>query len=408
MKKLHYGWVMVFSAMGILAVNSQPFYSFGLFLKAITEEQRWERGALALSLSIMMLVANPLSVLAGRMSDKYGPRFLVTISGISSGTGFLLLSQVTALWQVYLIFGGLVAIGSATCGVPVTSTIPRWFTKRRGMALGFIYAGMTIGGIIGPLLTGWIIRQFNWRWAMGAFGAMSLLVIVPLAQTLKRTPQDAGLTPYGEEPRKQITTMETVTGFTLKQAVKTARFWLFAGILTCQFFIGQTIITHIAPHITDLGLSEAIAAGVLSIYALTSMAGTFLSGIITERIGTRRTLLASFSLLLLMLVWLLFIQEVWMFYVLVIFYGLAFGILIPLQTAAPGEFFGLKSLGTISSTMWLLGAVGGATGPPLAGAIFDARGGYLYAFIISIGIAIIAIVLSSLLPRVNRRKGIAI
>jgi MFS family permease len=403
-KRLHYGWVMVFGAMGILAVNSQPFYSFGIFLKAITEEQKWERGAVSLALSIMMLVANPLSVLAGRLSDKYGPRFLVTLSGIASGIGFVLLSQAGALWQVYIIFGGLIAIGGATCGVPVTSTIPRWFTKRRGMALGLIYAGMTMGGIFGPLLTQWIIERYNWRWAMGTFGIMSLVVIVPLAQTLKREPQDVGLLPYGENHNARVTPTLDTTGFTLKQAVRTTRFWLFAGILACQFFIGQVIISQIAPHVTDLGISEAIAASMLSVYAVMSMAGTFLSGIISERIGIRSTLLASFGLIILNLVWLLVAREGWMFYGIVIIYGLAFGLLIPLQTAAPGEFFGMKSLGTISSTMWLLGAVGGATGPPLAGAIFDARGSYFYAFILCAGIALAALVLSLLLHRSPLRK----
>jgi len=398
-QRLHPGWVMVFSAMGILAVNSQPYYSFGIFLKTMTGELGWERGAMSLAISITMLVSNPLSILTGRLSDKYGPRIMVTASGFVYSLGYLLMSYVQALWQVYLIFGVLIAVGGALCSVPLTSTIPRWFTKRRSVALGLTYAGMTVGGIIGPFLTQWIIDIQDWRWAYRVFAIMTLVVFVPLSQLLKRSPGDSGMKPYGETGETESIATESAQGFSYRQALRTRWFWLFGGILLCQFFVGQTLVGHIAPHITDLGISATMAAGVLSIYAATSLVGTNLSGIMIERLGLKRMIVVSFSLVLLLMVWLIFSRTEWMFYFFAVFYGLTFGLLIPLQTVVPGELFGLKSLGSISATLMFIGAIGGAIGSPLAGAIFDTRGSYFVAFLICTGINVVAIILSIVLLR---------
>jgi len=398
MKRLHYGWVMVFSAMAIFAVNSQPFYSFGIFLRTMTGELKWERGAMSLALSITMLVSNPLSILTGRLSDKYGPRVLVTASGVAYGAAYLLMSQIHTLWQLYLIWGILISAGGALCSVPLTSTIPRWFAKRRSMALGLTYAGMTFGGIVGPFLTQWIINRYDWRWAYAVFAGMTLIVYLPLAQLLKKSPHDSGLKPYGET-EEGTATMEAAQGFSYRQALRSRWFWLFGGILVCQFFIGQTLVSHIAPHVIDLGFSATTGASLLSIYAATSLIGTNLSGILIERIGLRRMVLASFILIVLMLVWLLFSRAEWMFYAFAVIYGTLFGLLIPLQTVAPSEFFGLKSLGSISATMMFIGAIGGAIGSPLAGAIYDSRGNYQLAFLICIGLGVAAVVLSVFLLR---------
>jgi len=115
--------------------------------------------------------------------------------------------------------------------------------------------------------------------------------------------------------------------------------------------------------------------------------------------GMRRMILLSFSLVLSMLVWLFFIRTEWMFYAFVVVYGTLLGLVIPLQTAAPAQFFGLKSLGTISATLMLIGAVGAAIGPPLAGTLFDRQGNYQVAFLICIGLGAIAVILSALLLR---------
>ncbi len=117
-KRLYYGWVMVALAVIGLAICALPTYIFGVFMKPLTTEFRWERGALSLALSLMAIVSGLLSIVAGRVSDKYGPRFVVTANGILTAMGFCLMSRVDSLWQVYLIWGLLLGVGGSGIYLP--------------------------------------------------------------------------------------------------------------------------------------------------------------------------------------------------------------------------------------------------------------------------------------------------
>ena len=126
LKNLHYGWVMVIVAACILAAYAPVIYTFGIFLKPLTMEFDWDRGALSGAYSLKILITGLLAILAGRISDRYGPRLLVTISGLLIGVGFLLMSQVSSLWQVYLIWGVIFGVTGSCCFVPIPSAYCHW------------------------------------------------------------------------------------------------------------------------------------------------------------------------------------------------------------------------------------------------------------------------------------------
>ncbi len=405
MKHLHYGWVMVFSAVGILATHALTFYSFGIFLRPITEQFHWNRGALSAAISIGMLISGPFSILAGRLSDRYGPRLLVTASGIITGVALIFMSQISALWHVYLIYGIAVAIGGGGCVVPLTSTIPRWFKQRRGVALGLTWTGIGLGGVIAPMLSQWLISDYDWPTAYIVLGLITLVVVTPLAQTLKRSPQQMGLQPYGEMSIRQDEEEPAATeSLSIKQVIRTGRFWIFGLVMFCFIFIIQIMMAHIAPHAVDVGISSALAASIVSIWAATSLIGRNLAGFISDRIGPTPSIILHLTLMVVALAWLLFAREVWTFYVFAVVYGIAYGGVVPLQTLLTGELFGLRFLGTVMASLMVVGSVGGALGAPLAGTIFDMTGSYQLAFIICLIMAILAIILSVLLLRQQRRR----
>ena len=141
LKNLHYGWVMVIMAACIMAIHALPIYTFGVFLVPLTTKFNWERGALSGAYSVYMLLGGFLALLSGRLSDKYGPRILVTLNGLLTGIGFLLLTQINSLWQVYLIWGLFMGVAGSCCFIPLLSAIPKWFTKKRGLAKGLTVTG---------------------------------------------------------------------------------------------------------------------------------------------------------------------------------------------------------------------------------------------------------------------------
>ena len=409
MKHVHYGWVIVVISIGILVTQGLAFYSFGVFLKPITEDLVWDRGALSAALSITILVSGGLGIVAGRLSDKYGPRALVTIGGVLTGIAFLLTYLISSLWHVYLIWGIFMGIGASCCLIPIMSIIPRWFIKRRGIAVGITMAGFGLGGIVSPLLAQWLISAYGWRLSFIILGLIALIIIIPLAQFMKHSPQRAGLKPYGEigsveDKQSQSSAME---GLSFSQAIRTSRFWIFGLLQAGSFFCLGTIMVHIVPHAADIGIPEIIAASILSIAAGISIIGRLCIGFISDRIGGRLALTACLVQITLALIWLLFAKEIWMFYVFAVVFGLAYGGIIVLITVVTAELFGLESLGVILGGLTLLGTIGEAAGAPSSGSIFDITGSYWWAFLICIVVCTLAVIFSLVLLRYKGKTGMA-
>jgi len=225
LKQIHYSWVMTILGISALASFAIIIYTFGIFLVPITTEFGWERGELSAAFSITTLVGGCLGILAGRISDKYGPRPLVTVGGLTAGTGYFLMLKISSLWQVYLIWGILMGIAWACFTIPVTSTIPRWFIKRRGMAQGLTMTGMGLGGLIWPPFAQWLISSFGWQQAYITLGLIILIIAIPLAQFMKHSPQRIGLRPYREdETTDKESLAKMAEGLSLKQTIKTGRF----------------------------------------------------------------------------------------------------------------------------------------------------------------------------------------
>lgn len=407
MKRLHYSWIMVGISIGVLIIIGIQFYSFGVFIKPMTADLNWDRGILSVGYSIMVLVAGPFGLVVGRLSDKYGPRPLVTIGGLFTGAGFLLTSLISSLWQLYLIWGILIGIGSVLCLLPVMAIVPRWFTKKRGIAMGFVMAGMGIGGVISPLLTQWLISARDWRYAFIILGLITIIIIIPIAQFMRHSPQRIGLKPYGEDEiiEDKQSPSSAVEGLSLSHAVRTSRFWLWGLIQAGLFFCIGAIGVHIIPHATDLGIPEIMAASILSISAGVGIFGRLFIGYVSDRVGSRLTLSVCLSLATLGLIWLLFAQEIWMFYLYAVIQGLSFASVVTLLPILTAELFGVKSLGVTMGALIFVGIIGEAIGPTLTGFIFDITGSYRLAFLITVGVIAAAVILSLVLLRQKGKTG---
>jgi MFS family permease len=188
---------------------------------------------------------------------------------------------------------------------------------------------------------------------------------------------------------------------TFRQATRSPQFWLVGFMLFCLVFIGQIMVNHLSPHSQDIGISPTVAASFVSMYAATSLIGRNLCGVFSDRFGSRKTMLIGFVMVTMGMVWLVFATQVWMLYLFSLWYGISFGIVVPLQSLMPGELFGLKSLGIITAALMLMGNIGGAVSSPLAGAIFDATGKYDIAFYSCTGAALLGMILAWFLLRGN-------
>jgi MFS family permease len=298
-------------------------------------------------------------------------------------------------------------IGSSFCLVPILSTIPRWFIKSRGIAVGITLAGLGLGGIITPLLAQWLISSYSWRYAFIILGLTNLIIVIPLAQFMRHSPQRVGLKPYGgneiiEDKQHLSSTME---GISFSQAIRTSRFWLLGLIRTGLYFCLGTYVIHIVPHADDIGIPTIIAASILSIAAGVSIMGRLTTGFISDKVGSRLALTACLVVMTLALIWLLFAKEIWMFYAFAVIFGITYGGIIAVFPVVTAELSGLESLGVILGATIFLGTIGEAVGALVGGSIFDITGSYWLAFLICVVICALAVMLSLVLQKYKGKTG---
>lgn len=398
---------MVIIGASLMLVQALRMFSFGIFLKPITTEFGWGRGDLSNAYAIAMFVSGFLAILSGRICDKYGPRLLVTFAGLCVAAGFVLMSRVNTIWQVQLVWGLFMGAGGSLFFIPITSTIARWFAKSRGLAIALTASGFSLGGVVTPPLCQYLIDAYGWRNAYLVMSVMAVIITVPLAQFLKHSPERAGCTAYGAEPNASSASKASAAkaDLTLKQAVRTGRFWLLGFLEFCFFASLQVVLVHITPYALDNGIPALTAASIVSFISVFSTIGRVATGFLADRLGGRLILVASLVTATAALIWLFFTGQVWMFYVFAVVFGLAYGGMVPLTTIVPVDLFGLASFGIIIAGLNLVSTTGEAMGAPVAGFIFDATGSYRIAFIICIAIDTIATILAVAIWREGREKG---
>ena len=393
MTAFFYGYIVVLAAFFVIMLMFGTFYSFGVFFKPLATEFGWSRAITSSAFSAKMLMGGIFSIVMGRLNDRLGPRLVLTIGGLLLGLGYLLMSQISTLWQLYLFYGILVGIGMSTGYVPLISTVARWFAKRRGMMTGIVVSGVGAGTLVVPPIANWLILNHGWRTSYTVLGIVSLVVIIVAAQFLRRDPSQMGLVPYGENEVSKEGLGLAAKGLALKEAIRTRQFWMFTAIMAFFAYSIQAVMVHIAPQATELGASPTTAASVLAIIGGGSIIGRIMLGGTGDRIGNRLTAILCFILYSAALFWLTATTGVWTLYIFAIIFSLGYGGFVALQSPMVAELFGLGSHGVIMGSVAFGSTIGGAVGPVLSGYLFDVTGSYSQAFLLCATLAVIGLIL---------------
>jgi len=400
--RFFYGYIVVGSALFTMMVMYGAYNSFGVFFEPVLTEFGWPRAMTSGGFSLSWIVHGLLGVIMGRLTDRFGPRVVLTICGFLLGLGYLLVSQISAVWQLYLFYGVIIGAGMGGSWVPIVSTVARWFVKRRGMMTGIVLTGVSIGTLIAPPVASRLISAYDWRISYIIAGSVVLVVIVIVAQLLRRDPTQVGQRPYGEnEVEKQEYKLETHS-LSLREAVHTKQFWLTSGMFFCIGFCAYTMMTHIVLHAIDLGISSITAANILATIGGLSIVGRVVFGSTADRIGNKQAFIIGFILMSASLLWMVPAKEVWGLYLSAVIFGFAFGCATS-ESPLVAELFGLSSHGLILGVINLVGfTFGAAIGPFIAGYIFDMTNTYQVAFIVCAATGIAGLILTILLKPIKK------
>jgi len=372
------------------------YNSYGIFFTPLVDEFGWNRAVTSGAFSLSMFIYGILGIVVGALNDRFGPRVVLTSCGIILGLGYLLMSQVSSLWHLYLLWGIIIGTGMSGVWVPLLSTVAKWFDKRRTLMSGIVIAGVGIGGLIGPPVISRLIAAYDWSLSYIILGVATLLFILLATWFLRRGPgQIPNVTGKSEE---KLPADKSVTeSFPLKEAVKTPQFWMVLGMFFCMGYGSFSIGIHIVPHAIDLNIPIVSAANILAVRGAMSIIGNNILGALADRTGNKQIFIIGFIMMAATLFWLSIAHAGWMLYLFIIIFGFATGGMGASESPLTAWLFGMGSHGLIYGVVHVGFTVGAAAGPYITGFIFDLTGSYQPAFLTCAVLSVIGLILSAIL-----------
>jgi MFS family permease len=241
-----------------------------------------------------------------------------------------------------------------------------------------------LGTVVLAPLSAWLIHSYHWRTAYLVTGIIAWCTILPAALLLKKDPSEVGASIDGLPVSEtiQLTNTNAAGGFSLQTAVQSRNFWLFFLVWFSYSFCLHLVMSHVVPRAEDTGITPIRAAVVLSVLQAVAIPSRLVGGFVADMVD-KRTIAATFALIMaIAMLWLAAAENMWMFYVFAVTYGLAYGGVDPPVTALMADVFGLSKMGEIMGVLMISWGLGSATGPYIGGLIFDHTGGYELAFVL--------------------------
>jgi len=395
---LFYGWYVVASAFIILFFNAGSRFSFGVMFKPMIDDFGWSRGLLSLVFFLNMAFYAFSLIVAGRLYDRYGPKWIICLSTVLLSAGFMLTAFITSLWQFVVFYGVVAAMGLGGPSVSLMAAITsKWFEKLRGLAISIALAGSSLGQfVLVPLVTIITLRH-SWRFSYFAIGLVMLVVNIILAVLVMRGDPDVlGQQPFGYRRKKgggedqHGASGMWLRDLGLRDAMYTRSFWLFSIVM---FVCGSgdfLVATHLIPLVTDYGISPVTAGHMLALFGLMSLAGLLVAGPVSDLIGNKIPIALTFLLRFFLFLLILRYQTLGSFYVFALLFGFTLLITAPLTATLMGKLYGFSHVGLITGCITTIHHVGGGFWAYMGGLIFDQTGSYQLAFVLSAIMALAA------------------
>jgi MFS family permease len=385
-----YGWWIVLTGTVILFVSSGiGFYGHGVILDPLRTAHGWSKATMSSAVTLYFLTTGIMGMFIGRRIDRYGPKWLLLLGSVIIGTGFILLSLISTVRQLYIVYF-IMALGfSCTSLIPVNTVITNWFIRKRGLAMSLTNTGLSAGGIVLVPLASYLIARWGLRIALPVLGVIYCVVVITATTFIRQRPSDLNQYPDGDPPDSSFRQKHTSTlrysnqmqVWTRSQAMRTLPFWSIVG----AFFLalsGQ--IAFLVHQVSFLGqyLGVAGAATAVSITAGASIIGRLWLGTFVDRMDKRHVIMVCFLIQGAAVMTLAHYNHVVLLYLGTFAFGLTMGSIIMTQSLIIAECFGLVSFATVSGLAGVFTMSGAAFGPTVAGYIFDATRSYQTAFTI--------------------------
>lgn len=399
-----YGWWLVGIAVVLLTLMAlSVFQGLGTFLVALQREFGWSRTVLSGAFSLSRAQGAVIGPIEGWLIDKVGNRRMILFGYLLMAFGFLMFSQVgnnafwdigvfrleSGVWQFYIAFI-TISLGSGVGGwLAIMALLNNWFVRQRSLAIATSMSGIHLGGLLVPVLA-LGIELYGFRLTTFGIAIFLAALIMPVFTLLRDKPEDMGLLPDGgragsRHPSERSTAQNTPADddepeFTAMQALRTRAFWILTIVHMSSSVSIVTLALHLAPKLTDMGMSLSGAGTIVLIYTILALPTQFVAGWLADRMPKPPLIFFFIFLQGIAIMLVAVTDQIYMALIFAIMYGIGFGGRIPLLTSIRGEYFGRKAFATIMGLSQMPNNICMIFAPLFAGFMFDTTGTYFIPF----------------------------
>ncbi len=331
--------------------------------------------------------------------DRFGPRRVILASMALMTVATALVSRVDGPWQFIALYGVVAAVGYTGCGIlPVSIHVSRWFPEERGFVSAVAACGFSVGHLAFTQVAARTAAVVGWRQTYVLLAAVLAASVAVFAFALRDAPVPADGTAPKNPARRRPTAAPSPPGTSIGRgaAMRTPAFWaLTVGLMGCGF-TDFLMTTHLAPHAMDLGMTPAVAANAVSLWAAANIVGILVAGTVAARTGTRTALVLTYGLRAAALFYLPLVREPWQLYLFAGLFGATFFTTAPLSSTLVGQLFGPAHHGAIFGASNLFHHSAGALGSYAGGLVFDITGSYRPMFLVAALVVVGSAVVTSL------------
>lgn len=399
-RQIHYGWVVAAVTFLTMLISAGAVGAPGVLLLPLQAEFGWETADISLAMAIRLLLFGLMGPFAAALINRFGVRRM-TLTSLSLVAGGLALSMaMTQLWQLILLWGVVVGIGTGLTALVLGATVAtRWFTHRRGLVIGLLTASSATGQLIFMPLLAYIAEETGWRTALMLLCGLMVAAALAVLALMRDRPSDLGLPAYGEtEVAPPAAASGRSVAFAaidaLRDAARTRVFWvLFGTFFICGASTNGLIQVHLIPLCVDFGVPAVRAAGLLALIGVFDFIGTVGSGWLSDRYDNRWLLFWYYGLRGISLLFLPFSDfTLYGLSLFAVFYGLDWIATVPPTIKLTADRFGRERAPLVFGWIFAghqMGAAAAAFGAGLSRTMLDS---YLPAFFVAGALCLVAAV----------------
>jgi len=370
-----YRWVIVAAGGTLGCVAIGAMFSLPVLLQPIVRDTGWSVAGVSSAMTIGFLAMACCSMAWGTLSDRWGPLPVVLTGSTVLPASLLLASQATSLFAFQFIFGVMVGGSIAAIFAPMMATVTGWFDSHRSLAVSLVSAGMGIAPMTMAPLVAWLVSGHDWRTTMQIVAGIVAVIMIPVSLLVRRPPAlaagNAAIVQDGE----------TQAEMSVGQAVRSPQ---FAILLLTNFFCCATHsgpIIHTVSYAVSCGIPLIAAVSIYSLEGFAGLGGRIAFGILGDRLGAKRVLVAGLLVQAFGALAYVFVRELAGFYAVAALFGFIYAGTMPLYAAIARENFPLKIMGTVIGGTAMAGSLGMSAGPVAGGLIYDSFGSYTWLYV---------------------------